>query len=342
MHGTRGHTIRLLIGILAAATALITPLIASATVTPNLSPNVGSAHVLWTKAQYTSDAQTDPNQLLYHGGAVETKPAVYLIFWGPEWSKGFSFTVGSFTYTNKTAETYLRDFFGSVGGSPWAGVQTQYCQGAAIGGVSCNGALGAQFVQNPSSMLKGAWVDPSAVPSPIVTTALVENTTNDPVATEALRASQHFGYNVNATYFILAQPGTVATAYGTVYCAYHSETGHALGARGVRYAFMPYVPEQGAGCGVDSVNQNDAFGHGYYDSYSIVAGHEFAEAVTDPDNYNGTQDGWNDAQSNENGDKCAWTGLQNIALRGQVYAVQPLWSNAAAAGQGACAVSLGS
>ena len=54
------------------------------------------------------------------------------------------------------------------------------------------------------------------------------------------------------------------------------------------------------------------------------------------------QDGWNDAQGNENGDKCAWTGLQNIALRGQLYAVQPLWSNAAAAGQGACAVSLGS
>lgn len=73
------------------------------------------------------------------------------------------FPVGSYTYTNRTAETYLRDFFGTVGGSPWAGVQTQYCEGAAIGAVNCNGALGAQFVQNPSSMLKGAWVDPTAV-----------------------------------------------------------------------------------------------------------------------------------------------------------------------------------
>jgi|GEM_PF-3867794 len=34
------------------------------------------------------------------------------------------------------------------------------------------------------------------------------------------------------------------------------------------------------------------------------------------------------------------TGLQNITLHGQTYAVQPLWSNAAAGGQGACAVSL--
>jgi len=238
MHGNRSHIPRLLVGIATATTALMTPLIASATVTPNLSPNVGSAHVLWTKDHYTSDAQTDPNQLLYHGGTVETKPAVYMIFWGPEWANGFSFNVGPYTYTQKTAETYLRGFFGNVGGSPWSGVQTQYCQGAAIGAVNCNGALGAQFVQNPSGMLKGMWVDPSPVPSPIVTTALVENTTNDPVANEALRAAQHFGYNVNATYFIFAQPGTVATAYGTVYCAYHSETGHALGARGVRSEFQ--------------------------------------------------------------------------------------------------------
>ncbi len=342
MHGTSRVTTRLLVGMGMSGAALMTPWLASATVTPNISPNVGSAHVLWTRDKYTSDAQTDPNQLLYHGGTVETKPAVYLVFWGPEWASGFSFTAGAFTYTNKTAEAYLRGFFGQVGGSPWAGVQTQYCEGAAIGSVNCNGALGAKFVQNPSGMLKGVWVDPSAVPSPIVTTALVENTTNDPVANEAIKASQHFGYNVNATYFILAQPGTVATAYGTVYCAYHSETGHALGARGVRYAFVPYVPEQGSGCGLDSVNQNDAFGHGYFDGYSIVAGHEFAEAVTDPDNYNGTQDGWNDVQTNENGDKCAWTNLQNITLHGQTFAIQPLWSNAAAAGQGACAVSLSS
>jgi hypothetical protein len=214
MYSTRSHTTRLVVGIATGAAALMTPLIASATVTPDLSPNVGSAHILWTKGHYTSDAQTDPNQLLYHGGTVETKPAVYLVFWGPEWANGFSVTAGSYTYTAQTAETYLRDFFGSVGGSPWAGVQTQYCEGAAIGAVNCNGAVEAQFVQNPSSMLKGMWVDPSPVPSEIVTTALVENTTNDPVATEALRVSQHFGYNVNATYFILAQPGTMATAYG--------------------------------------------------------------------------------------------------------------------------------
>lgn len=167
-----------------------------------------------------------------------------------------------------------------------------------------------------------------------------QESTNDPLETEALAAAQHFGYNINATYFILTEPGIVATGYGSVYCAYHSETHHTTG-HGVRYAFVPYVPEQGAGCGIDSVNKDDAFGNGYLDGYSIVAGHEYAEAVTDPDNQNGTQDGWNDVQTSENGDKCAWTGLQNISLGGTKFAVQPMWSNEANGGQGACAVKRG-
>ncbi len=51
---------------------------------------------------------------------------------------------------------------------------------------------------------------------------------------------------------------------------------------------------------------SDAFGNGIFDGYSIVTGHEYAEAVTDPDNFASVQDGWNDAQGSENGDKCAW------------------------------------
>jgi len=40
-----------------------------------------------------------------------------------------------------------------------------------------------------------------------------------------------------------------------------------------------------AGCGMNSVNLfSDSFGHGVSTAYSIVVGHEYAEAVTDPDN----------------------------------------------------------
>ena len=51
---------------------------------------------------------------------------------------------------------------------------------------------------------------------------------------------------------------------------------------------------------------SNAFGNGIFDSWSIVTGHEYAEAVTDPDNFAAWQDGWNDAQGSENADKCAW------------------------------------
>ena len=191
-------------------------------------------------------------------------------------------------------------FFANVGGSPFAGVQTQYCQGI-LPGFSCAGDPSAQFITNPTGQLKGTWVDPSPVPADITSTGLVSNLTTDPLEAEAIKASQHFGYDVNATINIFTEPGHTATLYGSVYCAYHSETGHTTG-HGVRYAFVPYVPEQGGGCGQNMVNAtNDAFGHGYLDGYSIVAGHEYAEAVTDPGNQSGVQDGWNDATSSEIG-----------------------------------------
>jgi hypothetical protein len=316
---------------------VLSPPVAQASVA-GLPPVVNAKHVMWGAGQgYPSTQQASTDNLIYHGGLVETVPAVYIVYWGPEWQQGFSFKQGTFTYTNSTVKRYVNAFFGSVGGSPWAGVQTQYCQNIDPG-FSCVGQPFAQFVTNPRNQLKGTWSDPTPVPAEIVTTGLAENQTNDPIEAEALAAAAHFGYNVNATYFILTPPGHGATAYGSVYCAYHAETGHTTG-HGVRYAFMPYVPEQGAGCGANSVNANDAFGNGYLDGYSIVAGHEYAEAVTDPDNQMGTQDGWNDAQTSENGDKCAWTGLQNITLGAHLFAVQPMWSNEANGGQGACAVT---
>ncbi len=296
---------------------------------------VGSKHVFWGIG---STPPVAPNNLIYHGGLVERVPATYLIYWGPAWKNGFSATAGGYTYTNKTAMNYLNTFVRNLGGSPYSGVQTQYCQNIDPA-TACAGNPYAQYITNPTGQLKGIWIDPTPVPATIATTGLAENQTNDPIEAEAVKAAQHFGYNIDATYFILTEPGHQATAYGTVYCAYHAETAHTTG-HGVRYSFMPYVPEQGAGCGQNYVNKtNNAFGNGYLDGYSTVFGHEWAEAITDPDNFNGTQDGWNDVQTSENGDKCAWTGLQNITLGGHPFAVQPLWSNEANGGQGACAVT---
>ena len=45
-------------------------------------------------------------------------------------------------YSGNTLRTCVQGFFGNFGGSPWAGVQTQYCRYAPPGTTSCSGISG--------------------------------------------------------------------------------------------------------------------------------------------------------------------------------------------------------
>ena len=134
------------------------------------------------------------------------------------------------------------------------------------------------------------------------------------------------------------------------------------------YTNMPYVLNNGSSCGEDAVNSKSNGGD--IDGFSIVLGHEVEETITDPggeatvgdvttaNQSNASTGGatffgaWYDATDpNENGDKCAWVGqLVNNGLTGDLpgspgdivgnagerFAVQSLWSNAAAQGTGYC------
>ena len=309
-------------------------------------------HFFWGSTTPPSpDALT--NDIIYHGGSagpgaigVEIKPAVYLIYWGPEWATGFSVTdVNGRTFSSKTLQNYLNSFFANVGGSPWAGVQTQYCRNVPAGTTSCAGIPGAQFVTNPKHQLKGTWTDPTPVPDDIVTLGLAQNLVDDPIAMEAMRASAHFNYDPDATYIVMTPPRTIGTGQ-PVYCGYHTQTTSIDGLGNpyrIQYSFIPYLNKDWiiGSCGANSVNAtSNSFGNGVFDGYSIVVGHEYSEAVTDPDNFFSVQDGWNDDQTSENADKCAWYHTQNIALAGHQYAVQPTWSNEAFdAGKDGCQVS---
>ena len=312
-------------------------------------------HFFWAGVTAPSpDALT--NDIIYHGGnvgpgaiGVEIKPAVYLIYWGPEWATGFTVTdANGRTFSSKTLQTYLNSFFANVGGSPWAAVQTQYCRNVPALTTTCTGIPGADFITNPKHQLKGTWTDPTPVPDDIVNLGLAENLVDDPIAMEAMRASAHFAYDPQATYVVLTPPRTIGTGE-PVYCGYHTQTTSIDGLGNpyrIQYAFIPYLnmdwPGIGTGgCGMNSVNTtSSSFGNGVFDGYSIVVGHEYSEAVTDPDNFTSIQDGWNDDQTSENADKCAWYHTQNVTLGGRYYAVQPTWSNEAFdAGQDGCAVS---
>jgi hypothetical protein len=314
-----------------------------------------SKHFFWAGTTPPSpDALT--NDIIYHGGnagpgaiGIEKTPAVYLVYWGTEWATGFTTpdTDGTL-YSSKTLQNYMNSFFQNVGGSPWAAVQTQYCRNVPALTISCAGIPGADFITNPKHQLKGVWTDATPVPDEIVNLGLAENLVDDPLAMEAIRASAHFNYDPNATYIIFTPPRTIGTGQ-PVYCGYHTQTTSIDGLGNpyrIQYAFIPFLnmdwPGLGTGgCGMHNVNAtSNAFGNGIFDGYSIVTGHEYSEAVTDPDNFFAVQDGWNDDQTSENADKCAWYHTQNIALAGHQYAVQPTWSNEAFdAGKDGCAVS---
>jgi hypothetical protein len=259
--------------------------------------------------------------LASHGGAIEQTPAVYVVYWGPQWASGF----GTSPNASSDAQTYIQGFFGNVGGSSWAGSTTQYCQGVAAGTTNCAGQVGAAFVTSPRGQLAGVWNDTSAIPSRL-------GTSN--IAAEALNAVAHFGYNPNADYMVFTPSGHSTSGFGTQFCAWHSSTSSSSGP--VSFSNMPYQPDAGAACGMNFVNAN-----GYFDGFSIVGGHEYAETITDP--FPST--GWVDGAGAENGDKCAWISsgqgaAQNVTLSGGVsYPVQSLWSNAFNGGAGGCVVS---
>jgi hypothetical protein len=338
---------RTLLAVAAAAAIVVT--VGAAAASSDTAP-LNPKHFFW--AQETGDSAG--NDLIYHGGnagpgaiGVETRPAVYLVYWGTQWAQGFKTadTDGKL-YSSKALQRYLNAFFTHVGGSPWAGVQTQFCRDVAAGSTSCVGGSG--FITNPRHQLKGVWTDPTPVPDDIIALGLAQNLVDDPIAQEAARASGHFGYDPNATYIVLTPPTTIATGQ-PVYCGYHTQTTSVDGlgnAVRLQYAFIPWLNEDwpglgSDGCGMHNVNAtSDAFGNGIFDGWSIVTGHEYSEAVTDPDNFASVQDGWNDAQTSENADKCAWIDTQNITLGKHQFAVQPLWSNEAfdATGNG-CVVS---
>jgi hypothetical protein len=141
---------------------------------------------------------------------------VYLVYWG--WGESGAFPAG----TNCAQETItegstsavlvcdpdgagkrMADFVYQLGGTSWAGVQTQYYDTDTSGN--------KQFVTNPQNQLGGIWVDDAKDISGLPKTSAsnpggATNTYTD-LAEEAQRAAAHFGLTdlTNANIFI-AQP----------------------------------------------------------------------------------------------------------------------------------------
>jgi hypothetical protein len=228
------------------------------------------------------------NNLTYHGGPVQTAPKMYVVFWGSSWN-------GSGDPSG--VKSRMLSFLGIIGGSRWLNSVTQYTQS--------NG----QHVGNAAGSLAGSYVDTTSSPP--------SRPSQSQLAAEAAKAAAHYGdYSASAAYIVALPHGIRPSGFGTQYCAYHSSTSAA--GHTIAWTNDPYLPDVGASCGAGSVNNP-----GTLDGVSIVFGHEQGETETDPQ----PNSGWLDSSGAENGDKCAWTGLENNPNAGG-YPTQPLWSNA--------------
>jgi serine protease len=325
-----------------------------------------------------------PGNMSYWGGHVQTNPKVYLVYWG--WGERGAFPAtqacasqriveGTTTATLRCdpdgAGRYMADWAYQLGGTQWAGVQTQYYKTVA----DSSGQPYNEHITNPANQLGGIWVDDANDITQLPKTsgdnpAGPTNTYTD-LAREAERAVAHFHItDLSNADLVIAQPPSYSdpNALSTGYCAFHDytqpvlESGWYDGIKpGISYTNMPYalaINSSGVNvCGENAVNSGSA---GKLDGFSIVLGHEIEETVTDP----GAEDivdgknlgGWYDPfDANENGDKCAWVGESlgfpgepNVTPipgamgdikgnHGKTFAVQSLWSNEAAAGAGYCA-----
>jgi hypothetical protein len=245
-------------------------------------------------------------QLGFLGGAVQTAPRIYLVFWGPNW-----FTGGYNGGDPSGVANRLHSFYSGLGGSNWANVLKQY-----------GGAYGTAFT-NPASQYKG-WIQ-DKTPVPAHPTELQMES----AAKRAAASIKDFNYNAQ---YVIATPWGVVDQHTTQQsaCAWHSYSllsgVAAPSGSWVTYTSMPYMPyldyilaSSGTSCGGGWVNRTN----GTLDGVTILASHEYGETVNNPSGVT-----WRDAVKDENADKCAWINVQNRTFtNGYSFPVQPLWSN---------------
>jgi Ricin-type beta-trefoil lectin domain/Putative Ig domain len=258
---------------------------------------------------------TEPNcNVTYNGGPVQHSPHVYLVLWGPNWSN------------SSPAFQYLAAFFAGLGAWPndnWSTITSQY------GDNSGTPAFGSSVFESADTLQ-----DSSTPPNPV--------TEND-LASEAAGAASYLGVKdlADAQFVVVSQSGTCfndgfignsascpALPAGVTpnYCSWHGMT-----TNGVAVINLPYALDAGAACGENWINAGAA---GIYDGFSTLAGHEYAETISDPNPPTGWID-TADPSGGEIGDKCAWGGTTgsdgDLTLSTGTFAVQGLWSNAAGA-----------
>jgi serine protease len=279
------------VGILAGLCAATAAMLVGTSTGAVASPTAHSTPTNHTMAMRTGGQHAAPRASLRYGGGAVEHNAKVYLVF---WGSQWASDPNG-------VRSYLTNFFNGLGTSSdrWSHSLLQYTDGS-----------GHSSVGNP--VLGGVWVDNArSAPSNASATA---------ISNEANSGASHFGVSgANADVFVVSPSGTHPDGFpNTGFCAWHDWNGR------VAFTNMPFVLDAGSSCGSNSVRSR-------LDGFSIVGGHEYGEAASDPV----PPSGWVDASGAENGDLCAWINLSAISLPTGSFAVQPLWSNAA----GGCVTS---
>jgi hypothetical protein len=230
----------------------------------------------------------------YLGGPVIVTPKFYFTFWGYK-------KAGD----PDKLEPLLLDYAKNMGGSSHNNIETQYYEGKNSGSRT--------YITNPAHQFGGSWDDESAIPT---------KPTDAQIAQESVKAVEHFGYDANGVYVIATAHKHSEAGFGPHWCSYHSLTKDKKNL--VVYANLPYMPDAGKTCGANIIKPpSDEMG--VDEGMTIMAGHEFGESITDPQEY--TDSAWI-GPDGEIGDECVWHGIANDKFGGKTYTMQPMVSDA--------------
>jgi hypothetical protein len=192
----------------------------------------------------SSTAAAAERQIFSEGGAVQTDPHVYAIFWGSNWNS---------TGERGRLETLYKD----LSNSSWEGTLTQYWGSETSSVGAPQGFVSHQVGFN-------AWLDSSvAAPSGV----------NNPTMLQEISAAiKANGWpqqpSVSNQFVILTPAGTTYSLGSYGYCGYHSWAGSSAYPERA-FAFVPWGKNESGNPFSNCV-------------MTVTAAHEFAETATDP------------------------------------------------------------
>src|ERR1035437_3488452 len=234
----------------------------------------------------------------YGPEAVQLKPQVYALFWGPWWGSP----------QGKAESTQLTAILGALHGSSYANVLTPYYE--------IPGANNQRVYVSNDWQLSGTWLDPSFPRANFKDDGSVLDAAGK-IAADGLAASG-ISPNPDMSVLVFAQTGP-HNSRGS------SHLGGNYDCRGVHETLAPP--------GLDSIAVSVVWsGHPKTDracnlkAASITATHEWAETITNP-----SDAGWFDKYGQEVADECANLNEPRVLLRPAGAApvrayVEPLWS----------------